>query len=197
MKTLILDGTTLQLAPLSLAYEADLIEAVEDGKLYQMWFTHVPKPEQMNREIKRRGALREQSKMIPFVVIDKKTNKALGMTSFMNLDLDNKRLEIGSTWYCQSIQGTALNTEVKLLLLNYLFEKLDCIAVEFRTHFFNKKSRAAIEALGAKLDGILRNHMILADGSLRDTCVYSILQHEWPSVKNALEYRFNQKINKL
>ncbi|MCF6764235.1 GNAT family N-acetyltransferase [Thiotrichales bacterium 19S3-7] len=195
MKNLQLEGRTVSLVALSIDKTDDLVEAVNDGKLYQLWYTHIPHPQQMKQEIIRRCALRDQNKMIPFAVIDKKTNKASGMTTFMNLDLGNRRLEIGSTWYRQSLQGSALNTEAKLLLLTYAFEKLECVAVEFRTHLFNRKSRAAIEALGAKLDGILRSHMILSDGSLRDTCVYSILKSEWSSVKNALEYRFSQKLN--
>jgi RimJ/RimL family protein N-acetyltransferase len=111
------------------------------------------------------------------------------MTTYMNVDAANRRLEIGSTWYRKSVQRTGLNTQCKLLLLEHAFETLDCIAVEFRTHFFNKQSQRAIERLGAKLDGVLRNHQRAANGTLRDTCVYSIIQSEWPTVKASLEWQ--------
>jgi RimJ/RimL family protein N-acetyltransferase len=152
----------------------------------------------MQQEIDRRLALQEQNLMQPFAVIDMRPNvpthgKAIGMTTYMHLDAPNRRLEIGSTWYAKSIQRSAINTECKLMLLAHAFEEMDCIAVEFRTHRFNQQSRAAIERLGAKLDGVLRNHSINlhpdAGGALRDTCVYSIIASEWPSVKAHLTYR--------
>jgi RimJ/RimL family protein N-acetyltransferase len=117
---------------------------------------------------------------------------AVGMTSFMHIDAPNRRVEIGSTWYRKRVQRSALNTECKLLLLTHAFDALNCIAVEFRTHFFNHQSRTAIEKLGAKLDGVLRQHMILNNGTLRDTCVYSVLDREWPTVKAHLTYRLKR-----
>jgi len=129
--------------------------------------------------------------MIAFAVIEQSTREAVGMTTFMNIDAVNRRVEIGSTWYRKRVQRSALNTECKLLLLTHAFEQLNCIAVEFRTHFFNMQSRAAIERLGAKLDGVLRQHQIASNGTLRDSCVYSILDREWPTVKTHLTHRLN------
>lgn len=126
--------------------------------------------------------------MLPFAVLDA-DGSVVGMTTYMNIDAANKRVEVGSTWYAKCVQRTALNTECKLLLMQQAFETLDCIAVEYRTSFFNQKSRRAIERLGAKLDGVLRNHQLHIDGTLRDTCVYSIIQSEWPTVKSHLTYQ--------
>src|SRR5437763_8762183 len=137
----------------------------------------------MKAEIDRRLGLQAKGEMQPFSVLDTNTGAAVGMTTYMNVDATNRRVEIGSTWYRKSLQRTALNTECKLLLLIRAFEQMNCIAVEFRTHFFNHASRKAIERLGAKLDGILRSHQIARNGTLRDTCVYSIIASEWPTVK--------------
>ena len=121
--------------------------------------------------------------MVAYAIIDTSSGRAVGMTTYMNIDPANRRLEIGSTWYRKAVQRSGLNTECKLLMLAHAFEVLECIAVEFRTHFMNRSSRAAIERLGAKLDGILRSHMVMANGTVRDTAVYSIIQSEWPTVK--------------
>lgn len=190
-----LKGQTIDLVPLDISHSDDLKEAVKDGELFNHWYTFIPKPGDMDSEINRRLKLFEEKSMIPFAVIDKKTQKAIGMTTFMNLNLANKKTEIGSTWYRQNVQKTAVNIEAKILLLTHAFEVFECIAVEFRTHFINFQSRKAIEALGAKLDGILRNDRIMPDGSLRDTCVYSILNHEWPTVKNHLNYRLKKRLS--
>ena len=146
----------------------------------------------MRAEIARRLKLQQAGSMLPFTVIDLANGTPAGMTTYMNIDADQKRVEIGSTWYRKSVQRTAINTECKLLLLGHAFDALDCIAVEFRTHFFNHQSRRAIERLGAKLDGILRSHMRLNDGSLRDTCVYSIIASEWPAVRANLLWRMER-----
>jgi RimJ/RimL family protein N-acetyltransferase len=114
------------------------------------------------------------------------------MTTFMNIDATHRRVEIGSTWYARRVQRTPLNTECKLMLLGHAFDTLDCIAVEFRTHFMNRQSRRAIERLGARLDGILRSHQRSADGTLRDTCVYSIVQAEWPTVRSHLRWQLDK-----
>jgi RimJ/RimL family protein N-acetyltransferase len=143
----------------------------------------------MSAEIDRRLGLQQQQSMLPFAVIEKSSGQAVGMTAFMHIDAANRRVEIGSTWYRKRVQRSALNTECKLLLLTHAFDELQCIAVEFRTHFFNHRSRAAIERLGARLDGVLRQHMFASNGTLRDTCVYSILDREWPTVKANLLYR--------
>lgn len=175
------------LVPLEAKHEADLIEAVKDGELWNLWYTFIPKPEKMGVEIERRLNLQKAGSMLPFTVT--LAGKPVGMTTYMNIDAANKRVEIGSTWYRKSVQRSALNTRCKLMLLQHAFEALNCIAVEFRTHFFNHQSRAAIERLGAKLDGILRNHQVAPNGSLRDTVVYSILPGEWPAVKAHLQHR--------
>jgi RimJ/RimL family protein N-acetyltransferase len=146
----------------------------------------------MAKEIDRRLGLQQLGSMNPFCILDINGNP-IGMTTYMNIDQENRRLEIGSTWYRKSVQRTAINTECKLMLLRYAFTKLDCIAVEFRTHFFNHQSRRGIERLGAKLDGILRSHQINqhpdAKESIRDTCVYSILADEFPSVDAHLSFQ--------
>ena len=189
-----LHGQHVTLVPLSLKHHNDLVDAVKDGELWRHWYTFIPTPEKMNDEILRRLKLHEQGSMLPFAVL--REGKAVGMTTYMNMDAPNKRVEIGSTWYRANVQRSALNTECKRLLLAHAFEQRHCIAVEFRTHFFNQQSRSAIERLGAKLDGILRNHAINthpdAVGALRDTCVYSILNTEWPSVKAHLDYQLSR-----
>jgi RimJ/RimL family protein N-acetyltransferase len=152
----------------------------------------VPEPEGVRAEIERRLALRESGSMLPFSVIDQATGRAVGMTTYMNIDQPNRRIEIGSTWYRKSVQRSPFNTECKLLLLQHAFEQLDCIAVEFRTHFINTPSRRAIERLGAKFDGILRSHMIMQNGTIRDTAVYSIIQPEWPTVKANLSWQLEK-----
>jgi N-acetyltransferase len=187
-----LAGEYARLEPLSQDHCAGLIEAAADGELWRLWYTMIPAPEGMKAEINRRSSLREQGSMLPFAVIDVSTGNPVGMTTYMNIDAAQRRLEIGSTWYRQSVQRTAINTECKLLLLRHAFEALDCIAVEFRTHFFNHQSRRAIERLGAKLDGVLRSHMRMKDGSLRDTCVYSIIAGEWPAVRSNLHWRMER-----
>lgn len=187
-----LTGQVAALEPLTQAHHDDLCSATRDGELWKLWYTIVPSPEQMRAEIDRRNGLLEQGSMLPWAVRDIATGKVVGMTTYMNIESDKPRVEIGSTWYARSIQRTALNTECKLMLLAHAFETLDCIAVEFRTSFFNFQSRRAIERLGARPDGILRNHMRMPDGTLRDTCVFSILPHEWPAVKKNLEFRLGR-----
>jgi RimJ/RimL family protein N-acetyltransferase len=187
-----LHGRHVSLVPLSLAHHDDLVDAVVDGDLWELWYTSVPSPEGMRAEIERRLALHAQGSMVPFAVIERSGNRAVGMTTFMHIDAANQRLEIGSTWYRKRVQRTPLNTECKLLLLTHAFETLDCIAVEFRTHYMNRQSRVAIERLGAKLDGVLRQHQIGRNGTLRDTCVYSVLDREWPTVKEHLGHRLDR-----
>jgi N-acetyltransferase len=156
-----LRGTHAILEPLSQAHHNDLVEAVQDGELWRLWYTAIPEPAKMGAEIDRRLDLQGKGAMLPFAVRDARTSKAVGMTTYMNIDALNRRVEIGSTWYRKSMQRTPLNTECKLLLLTHAFESLNCICVELRTHFFNHPSRRAIERLGAKLDGILRSNQIL------------------------------------
>ena len=186
-----LSDTSVTLAPLSQDHAADLTEAAADGELWKLWYTMIPDPDGVEAEIDRRLGLLEKGAMLPFAILTPK-GQAVGMTTYMNIDAANKRLEIGSTWYRKSVQRGPMNTQVKRLMLTHAFEALGCNAVEFRTHFMNHQSRAAIERLGAKLDGVLRSHMVMADGSLRDTCVYSILAHEWPTVKTHLTWQLEK-----
>jgi RimJ/RimL family protein N-acetyltransferase len=187
-----LKGEHVRLEPLAQEHRAGLSEAVKDGELWSLWYTSIPKPEEMKKEIDRRLGLQSAGSMLPFTVFDA-AGVIAGMTTYMNIDAGNRRVEIGSTWYAQRVQRTALNTECKLLLLTHAFERLNCIAVEFRTHFFNRQSRQGIERLGAKLDGILRNHQIGVNGTMRDTVVYSIIASEWPTVKESLVYRLDRR----
>jgi RimJ/RimL family protein N-acetyltransferase len=186
-----LHGHGVSLVPLSYSHHDHLVEAVKDGELWTLWYTSIPSPDRLRAEIDRRLDLQKQGSMTPFAVIEKASGEAVGMTTFMHIDAVNRHVEIGSTWYRKRVQRSALNTACKLLLLTHAFEQLNCIAVEFRTHFFNHQSRAAIERLGAKLDGILRQHQIASDGSLRDTCVYSVLDREWPAVKAHLKHQLS------
>ena len=188
-KPITLNSRTVRLEPLSIDHMSDLIGAVKDGKLYNHWYTSIPKPKNMKAEIERRLKLQDMGSMLPFAVISLIEEKAVGMTTYMNVDKENKRVEIGSTWYAKSVQRTSLNTECKLMLLEHAFENLACICVEFRTHFMNHQSRRGIERLGAKLDGILRSNAIQKNGTIRDTAVYTIISSEWSSVKANLEYQ--------
>jgi len=192
LRPVTLQGEGVRLEPLELRHREDLIAAVQDGELWRLWYTNIPAPERMQQEIERRLGLQAAGSMLPFAVIDSRRAQAIGMTTFMNADAANRRLEIGATWYRRSAQRTAINSRCKMLLLTHAFETLACIAVEFRTHFFNQRSRRAIGRLGAKLDGVLRNHQLAANGTLRDTCVYSIIAPEWPTVKSHLLYELQR-----
>jgi N-acetyltransferase len=187
-----LRGEYARLEPLSHDHLAGLAEAVKDGELFRLWYTAVPKPEDMSKEIDRRLGLQKAGSMLPFTVFDA-AGKIAGMSTYMNIDAANRRVEIGSTWYAKRVQRTPLNTQCKLLLLGHAFEAINCIAVEFRTHFFNHQSRRAIERLGAKQDGILRSHQVAPNGTLRDTVVFSIIAAEWPTVKAHLNFQLTDK----
>jgi len=187
-----LSGKYARLEPLAHAHREGLVEAVNDGELFKLWYTSLPTPENMAKEIDRRLGLQAAGSMLPFTVLDA-DGRISGMTTYMNVDTPNRRVEIGSTWYAKRVQRSALNTQCKLMLLTHAFEELDCIAVEFRTHFFNHQSRRGIERLGAKQDGILRSHQIAPNGTLRDTVVYSIIAAEWPTVKAHLNYQLNDR----
>lgn len=177
------------LEPLRREQVGELAEAVKDGELWKLWYTSIPRPEDMLVEIERRLKLQEDGSMLPFAVRHEPSGELVGMTTFMNFDAKSRHVEIGSTWYAKRCQRTALNTECKLMLLAFAFETLDCIAVEFRTHFFNRQSRQGIERLGAKLEGVLRHHQRMPGGTLRDTCVYSLIAPEWPAVKAHLAWQ--------
>lgn len=188
-----LAGRLVRLEPLDAEHHDGLVDAVRDGELWNLWYTAVPAPADMAAEIARRLALRDSGSMAPFALRRLSDGVLLGMTTYMNIDAELPRVEIGSTWNRASASGTGTNAEAKLLLLGHAFDVLGCPAVEFRTHWMNHPSRAAIERLGAKLDGVLRSHTRTADGSLRDTCVYSILAAEWPQVRAGLNHRLRQR----
>lgn len=188
---LTLAGSHATLVPLSPAHNDALAEAVRDGELWKLWYTTIPSPEGMADEIERRLKLQARGSMLPFTVLDA-SGTPVGMTTYMNIDAVNRRVEIGSTWHAVRVQRSPLNTECKLMLLTHAFESLDCIAVEFRTHRLNTQSRRAIERLGAQLDGMLRCHARMADGTLRDTAVYSIVAAEWPTVKSHLQWQLQR-----
>jgi N-acetyltransferase len=186
-----LRGEHVRVEPLSPQHEAGLIEAVKDGELWRLWYTFVPTPDRMGAEIARRLDLQAKGSMTPFTVFDA-DGRIAGMTTYMNVDAANRRVEIGSTWYARRVQRGPLNTECKRLLLTHAFDTLKCIAVEFRTHRFNLQSRRAIERLGAQLDGMLRSHQVSPDGTLRDTAVYSIIAAEWPTVRAHLTWQLEK-----
>jgi RimJ/RimL family protein N-acetyltransferase len=185
LERIVLRGEIVTLEPLAPDHIEPLRCAVRDGEFWKLWFANVPSPGQMENYVITAIENAEKGN-IAFAVRLNATDGIVGTTRFYNVDETNRRPMLGYTWYAKSVCKTGVNTESKLLLLQHVFEKKKAIAVEFRTHFFNQVSRAAIERLGAKQDGILRNHQIMRDGSIRDTVVYSILQHEWPSVKNNL-----------
>ncbi|MBK8280270.1 MAG: GNAT family N-acetyltransferase [Saprospiraceae bacterium] len=193
---IILTGQYVTLEPLNHTHAEGLEAAASDGKLWNLWFTSVPRPEKVHEFIETALAEQLAGKSIPFVVRRSEDEAIVGSTRYMNIEQVVRRLEIGHTWYAASAQRTPINTECKLLLLRHAFESLDCVAVEFRTHRFNEASRRAILRLGAVQDGILRNHRIGADGTLRDTVVFSILQSEWPAVKMNLNFKLSQYLER-
>ena len=188
-----LNNDRVTLEALRPEHRDDLAEASGTGDLWRTWYTHIPAPAAIEEEIGRRLSLQEAGLMAPWAIIDTPTGRPVGMTTYCNLDPANHRLEIGSTWIGRASQGTGVNPAAKLLLLTRAFEELGCIAVEFRTHWHNHQSRAAIEKLGAKQDGVLRNHIIFENGTVRDTVVFSIIENEWPTVKFALSERVNRE----
>ncbi|NAZ76335.1 GNAT family N-acetyltransferase [Kineococcus sp. T13] len=187
-----LTGRRVALEPLTAEHVEGLRAVVADGDLHRTWYTHVPAPDEVAAEVERRLALQAAGRMAPWAVRRLDTGAVCGTTTYMNLDPDNRRLEIGSTFLAPSAQGTGVNAEAKLLLLTRAFEDLGCIAVELRTHWHNHQSRAAIARLGAKQDGVLRNHQLWRDGSYRDTVVFSIVESEWPAVRSGLRARLER-----
>ncbi|MCG9696444.1 GNAT family protein [Shewanella sp. Isolate11] len=187
-----LQGNLVVLEPMQLEHVAALSVAVSDGELWRLWYTKVPHPDEMKAFVEQALDSEQRGESLAFVVRDKFSGNIVGTTRILNWDQANRRLEIGHTWYAKSAQGTGINSETKLLLLGYAFEVLDVMAVEFRTHWHNQRSREAISRLGAKQDGVLRNHRILKDGTIRDTVVYSIIDAEWPTVKQNLVHRMRQ-----
>ena len=187
----VLHGQHVRLEPLHPDHAPALAQAARDGELFKLWYTAIPAPEAMGAEITRRLGLLAAGSMLPWAVLDA-SGTPVGMTTYMNIDNTHQRLEIGSTWYASRVQRSPLNTEAKRLLLAHAFDTLHCIAVEFRTHRFNSQSRRAIERLGAQFDGMLRNHQRAANGTLRDTAVYSITADEWPTVRGHLDFQLSR-----
>jgi RimJ/RimL family protein N-acetyltransferase len=193
LEPITLEGQHATLEPLTREHHDALVDAARDGELWKLWYTSVPAPDKMMANLDFRLNWQAQGGMLPFVVRSNATGKLVGATSYCNAVAANKRVEIGYTWYAKSAQRSAINTECKLMLLRHAFEALGCMGVEFRTHWVNHQSRNAIERLGAKLDGVLRSHQIMPDGSLRDTCVYSIIAHEWPAIRNHLTFKLESR----
>ena len=192
-----LRGRRVLLEPLRPDHHDELVEAARDGELWTLWYTSVPEPQNMAQEIERRLALQDAGSMLPLTtrLLDPTTGepgRIIGMTTYMNLDRNTPRVEIGSTWNAASAQRTGTNTESKYLLLRHAFEEFGCPAVEFRTHWLNHQSRDAIARLGAHQDGVLRSHSRSRNGELRDTVVFSILLHEWPMVREGLLHRMSR-----
>lgn len=184
-----LEGAHVRLEPLAPGHAGALAQAIADGALDTLWYTIVPAPAAVPGWIESALAQQAAGGALAFAVVRRRDGRVVGSTRYMNVEAVQRRLEIGTTFYSASVQRTALNTECKRLLLAHAFERLGCLAVEFRTHWFNQRSREAIARLGAKQDGVLRNHQRLADGSLRDTVVFSIIDSEWPAVKRHLDFR--------
>lgn len=190
-----LSGRVVSLEPLAQQHCSGLQEAVRDGRQWELWHTTIPEPAGMAAEIDRRLGLRETGSMIPYATRRLADGALIGMTTFMNIDHAIPRLEIGSTWNAASASGTGTNAESKLLLMTQAFEAWEVVAVEFRTDWMNPQSRAAIERLGAKRDGVLRQQA-QRDGYVRDTVVYSVVAAEWPAVKKGLEFRVGRVLRR-
>ncbi len=184
-----LEGNLVTLTPLKPEHRSALLEASTDGELWKLWYTSVPSKDSIDGYLQYAFSEQVAERALLFAVVDKQTQKIIGSTRYCNADNLNHRVEIGYTWYAKSYQRTGINTECKYLLLQHAFENLHAIAVEFRTHWHNQASRTAIARLGAKQDGILRNHQKNADGVYRDTVVFSIINLEWPAVKKGIEYK--------
>ena len=189
-----LSGERVRLEPLSFEHEEGLSTAVKDGELWKLWYTSIPSPGEMRQEIHRRLMLQDSGQMIPYATRDLCDGRIIGMTTFMSIDATIPRLEIGSTWNAAGARGTGTNAESKLLMLTQAFEVWDCSAVEFRTSWRNHQSRTAIERLGVKLDGVLRQNVRTSDGSLRDTCVYSLIEGERPQTRSSLRFRLGRAL---
>jgi RimJ/RimL family protein N-acetyltransferase len=186
-----LTGKTVTLIPLKREHTDALLAASSDGELWNLWYTSVPCSKTVDAYLNQAFNDQEAGRALLFTVLDNATQKIIGTTRYCNADNLNQRVEIGYTWYAKSYQRTGVNTECKYLLLSHAFETLNAIAVEFRTHWHNQASRTAIARLGAKQDGVLRNHQKNAEGIYRDTVVFSIIDQEWPTVKRSLEYKMD------
>ncbi|MCI3950806.1 MAG: GCN5-related N-acetyltransferase [Burkholderiales bacterium] len=187
-----LEGHGIRLEPLTREHEKGLIEAAKDGKLWELFFTSVPEPENAKKYLEDALKGQERGDMLPWVVRDLKTGSIVGSTRYHDIIPAADRVEIGYTWYAQRCQRTHVNTTCKLLLFEYGFERLQCKVIGLRTDNYNFRSQRAIEALGAKKDGVIRHHWPRRDGSIRDTVMYSVLVNEWPDVKRHLHFRLKR-----
>lgn len=192
LNEIVLETDLVKLIPLRPEHRNELVAAAADGNLWELWFTSVPSEATIDAYLSKAFADFENDTALPFAVVDKRENKIIGTTRFANVVSEHRRVEIGYTWYAKSYQKTYVNSECKFLLLQYAFEELKAIAVEFRTNWYNFPSRNAIARLGAKQDGVLRNHQIMANGSYRDTVVFSIIESDWKACKTALLYKIEQ-----
>lgn len=184
-----LKGALVTLRPMGLQYRDAMVAAASDGKLWELWYTTVPSEKSIDAYLQKALSDFEADTALPFVVIDNVSQSVIGATRYFNAEQNHRRLEIGHTWYSKSVQKTGINTECKWMLLNHAFENLQCGCVQFRTHWHNHASRNAIARLGAKQDGVLRNDQVDPAGAFRDTVVFSIIEHEWPAVRQSLEYK--------
>lgn len=192
MNPVTLTGSHVALEPLLIEHKGALLKAASDGELWQLWFTGVPSAQTIDDYLQTALEQQRNNTALPFVVRHLASNSIIGCTRFCNASEQNRRIEIGYTWYAKSYQRSAVNTECKLLLLRHAFEQLNRIAVEFRTHWMNHASRNAIARLGAKQDAILRKFIVAEDGSTADKVVFSILDEEWPMVKQHLQFKLTQ-----
>ncbi len=188
-----LTGRLVRLEPLSPDHHDGLVEATSDGRMWDRWYTTAPTADGVAAMVEQRLELQAAGKMLPFTAIRQSDDAVLGMTSFYDIAADVPRVSIGYTWNRESTHGTGTNPESKLLLMTHAFETLGCAAVRYETSWSNQQSRAAIERLGARLDGVLRADRLERNGALRDTVVYSVLAHEWPSVRAGLEHRLRRR----
>ncbi len=192
LNEVVLETDNVKLIPLQREHRDALVATASDGNLWELWFTSVPSETTIDAYLNKALADFKNDTALPFAVVDKRINKIIGTTRFANAVSEHRRVEIGYTWYAKSYQKTHVNSECKLLLLQYAFDELKAIAVEFRTNWYNFPSRNAIARLGAKQDGVLRNHQLMPDGSYRDTVVFSIIEGEWKTCKRALLYKIDQ-----
>jgi RimJ/RimL family protein N-acetyltransferase len=191
-KPVTLEGHGVRLEPMSREHEKDLAAAAQDGKLWELWFTSVPAPGETAGYVDAALQGQEDGHMLPWVVRQSASGKIVGSTRYHDIIAAADRVEIGYTWYAKRFQRSHVNTACKALLFSHAFEKLGCKVVGLRTDNFNFASRRAIEALGAKKDGVIRHHWPRRDGTVRDTVMYSVLAAEWPDVKRHLETRLKR-----
>ncbi len=191
IKPVTLKGKYVTLVPLLAEHATELGEALKDGELWNIWYLYLPKPNEILSAVNNYLSWQEAGNFIPFAVIDNRTSKVVGMTGYFKMFANIRRLDIGWTWYRKSAQKTNINTESKILLLTHAFEVLSATVVSFGVNWFNKNSKKAVERLGAKLDGVLRNHVRMPNGIICDYCMYSIIDREWPAIKNHLNTKLH------